>query len=721
MRVIFGLMLASTALSPAALAQTAAEEQQGLEEIVVTAQKREQSQKDVPISMSVLNADLIAESRTQELRDISRLVPNFSIQRQGAIDTVFIRGVGGGGRNVGFTTRAGVYVDGVYAGQFASINQDALDIERIEVLRGPQGQLFGRNTVSGAVSIVSAQPTGDLVGYVEAGYGNKDLIEVKGMINLPLAGDKVALRLSASHRERDGFTINLPTDSDLDNLNRDTGRAQLRADLSDTVRLDLSADYSRDKTNKAVGEAITDTFGTGPSPAPGAFDTPYNRIPLQDIEIAGGSATLNFELSDTTTLTAISGYRWTDWVRSNDLDYIPLDFFGFDFNDSFRQFSQELRIGFGGDGPLTGVAGLYYFDEKAESRRVASAGTDTGFLPFGFVPGPIAAVNATVKSRSIAAFASVDWKLAPSVTVNLGGRFTSEKLKLRDYSTFGPVIFALATIPDFDDKRSESSFDPTIGVTFAASDAVNIYAKYARGFKSGGWNVDFVSVAQFADGIDFTNESVNSFEAGLKAETPDRVLRFNLAGFYTSYNDYQINQFVDLGGGQTSIQLRNAAKVKSWGFEASAQAAPSDGLTLGGDIGYTNAKFDRFPNGGGPGVDLDDRRLPYAPRFTASANAGYSVPIDALGGTLRLSANWSYRSGSFSGAENIATQKIDSRHLVDGRVEVVGDASKWSVALWVRNLFDADYVDNRILDFFQTQLIERGEPRTFGISARIGF
>lgn len=702
----------------AAQAQDAAGDTGALDEIVVTAQKREQALVDVPISISVVDASTLAATRSYELRDLSRYVPNFSVERQGAIDTIFIRGVGGGGRNIGFSTRAGVYVDGVYAGQFASINQDTLDIARIEVLRGPQGQLFGRNTVSGAVSIVTERPGPDFEGRVEGGIGNRDLYEIRGLVNAPL-GEGVALRVSASHRERDGFTLNVPTGTDLDNIDRTSARAQLSADLGDGVRLDLAADYSRDRSNKQAGEAITDTFGTGPSEEPDAFRTPYDRDPRQRIELAGGSATLNWDLSDTATLTAIGGYRWTRYDRTNDLDYSSFDFFFIDFDQSFRQFSQEVRVAFGKGGPLSGVAGVYYFDESAKSLSIVSGGSMIGFLGLGLQPGPGGIVSARVKAKSYAAFGSADWELSDRLTLNLGARYSHEKLRIVDYAISAPAVLGLASLPDYDDSRSVDSFDPTIGLSFRLSERANAYVKYARGFKSGGWNVDFISLPLSLDGVPFKTERVDSGEIGFKTENADRTLRFNAAAFYAVYDNYQINQFVDIGFGQTSLQLRNAAKVTSWGAEASVQAAPVAGLLLTADLGYAHAEFDRFPDGGGPGVDLDGKRLPYAPRLTASAGASYAVPLGF--GSLDLSAQISRKSGAFSGPENIAAQKLDARTVVDARVELAGDGKRWSLALWGRNLFDRRWIDNRVFDFFQTQLVEYGEPRTYGISGKLSF
>lgn len=707
--------LAALAIPAAGQAQQAPD----IAEIVVTAQKRPQSLNDVPISIALVDGEALERSRSKELRDLDRLVPNFSIQRQGAIDTLFIRGVGGGGRNIGFTTRAGVYVDGVNAGQFASLNQDMLDVERVEVLRGPQGHLFGRNTVSGAVNLITIRPHETFAAHGEAGYGNRDLLEFRAMVNAPLA-DGVAVRISGAHRERDGFTLNVPTGTDLDNVNRDTLRARLRAEFAPNLTLDLAGDYGRDDSNKAVGEALTDTFGTGPTPLPAPFETPYNRDPRQDVETAGGSATFGADLGTGIEFTAISGYRWTGWRRFNDLDYVPLDFALFDYRDAFHQFSQEVRVNFDST-RLSGVAGLYFLDERARTDRTVAGGTQIGLLPFGLAPGPLANVSAKVGTRSYAGFGAIDWRLGQALTLNLGARFTHERLTLHDYSTFGPAVFGLAAVDGYDDSLGESRFDPTIGLTFALNEATNLYAKYARGFKSGGWNVDFISQAQFAEQIDFASEHVDSAEIGLKSESADRRLRFALAGFYSVYDDYQIDQFVDLGAGQTSIQLRNAARAVTWGGEIGLQAVPLDGLGIGIELGYANAEFDRFPDGGGPGVDLDGKRLPYAPRFTSSANARYGFEIAPLDAALTVSANWSYRSGSFSGPENLARQRIDSRHLVDTRVELAGARDRWSLAIWARNLLDEEYIDNRVFDFFQTVLVEHGEPRTYGVTARIGF
>lgn len=707
MKLISTLAVAAMIAAPPAFADANDE----LDVIVVTAQKREQKLQDVPLSIGVIDAESLERTHSRDLREAARFAPNVAIERQGAIDTVFVRGIGGGGRNVGFTTRAGVYVDGVYAGQFASVNQDALDIERIEFLRGPQGHLFGRNTDSGAISIVTQAPDFAFGGSVEAGAGNKDLYELRGTLNASLS-DQVAIRVSAAHRERDGFTLNAPTGTDLDNINRDSARGRLRGEWGD-VTLDLAADYSHESTNKAIGEPLTDTFGLNPSPLPGAFDTPFNADPLLRIRTGGGSATFAWRLRDGLSLTSITGYRGTAWLRRNDLDYVPLDLAAMEFLDRFSHVSQEVRLNFASD-RLSGVAGVYYFDESARTDRKVIAGSQIGLLPFGMTAGLSAQVLAKVKTRSYAAFGAADWRLAERLTLNLGGRVTHDRLKLRDYSSFGSPVFGLGRVDGFDDAQSATSFDPSVALTFAARPDLNLYARYARGYKSGGWNVDFLSAAQFANRIRFQPEKVDSGEIGAKYESGP--VRLSLAGFYMTVGDYQIDQFVDLGGGQTSIQLRNAARARSWGGEASLEARPTDALNLSLGLGYTNAEFSRFPDGGGPGVDLDRNRLPYAPRFTASGELRYTRPL-AFGPRLEASADWTWRTASFSGPENLARQRIDARHLLGARIGL--DGGRWAVAAWARNVLDERYIDNRIFDFFQTSVVERGEPRTYGLTVTL--
>jgi iron complex outermembrane receptor protein len=335
-------------------------------------------------------------------------------------------------------------------------------------------------------------------------------------------------------------------------------------------------------------------------------------------------------------------------------------------------------------------------------------------LPFGLAPGLSAQVLAKVKTRSYAAFGAADWRIADALTLNLGGRVTRDRLRLSDYSSFGSPIFGLGRVDDFNDRQSADSFDPSVALTYTATPGLNLYARYARGYKSGGWNVDFLSAAQFADRIRFRPERVNSGEAGLKLERPG--LRLSVAGYFMSIGDFQIDQFVDLGAGQTSIQLRNAAKARSWGGEASLEARPIERLNLSLGLGYANAKFERFPDGSGPGVDLDGNRLPYAPRLTASGEVRYGI---ALRSDLKLdlSGNWNYRSASFSGPENLERQRIGARHLLDTRATISG--GRVEVAGWVRNLLGERYIENRIFDFFQTAVVERGEPRTYGVTVTL--
>lgn len=702
-----------------------------LDDVVVTAQKRKQSLEDVPISISVLDRETLEKSRARNLNDLQQLVPNFAFERSGNA-SLAIRGVGGGGRNVGFDTRAGLYLDGVYLGQSQALNMPLFDIAQVEVLRGPQGHLFGRNTVSGAVNITTEAPSPVFGSSLRAVAGNENAYDVYGSVTGPLAYG-VAGKLSVGYETRDGFVHNRFDDSTLDDLERFSTRGQLHFDVSERFTLDVYGDYSDTDENAIVGESVTDLFDT---PVPGLplprREVSFNSRPFTDATLWGGSVAANYRLDGGQTLTAITGYRSTEQWRQSDSDYGPHDIMRINFHDDIDQFSQELRLASSDEGALRYVAGVYYLNEQADSDRRATAGQELDtiiplpagspfpFAPaglaFGIVPGAVIPAIARIETEDVAAFASVDVDVAPRLTLNLGARFTHETKDLvfnLDGSQSG--AFLIATLQDFRDRRTDNEFNPTAGLTFALSDDVNLYAKYANGFKSGGWNVDFLNLGQVATGFDFDTETVDSYEIGIKGVALDNRIRFDLAAFYNQFDDFQIFQFVALGGGTTILQLRNAAKVETQGFDGSISFQASEALRLGASIGYVDATFDRFPEGGPGGADLSGNELP-APDFTAALTVDYGVALPTLNGRLDLYGEYSYRGAYFAGATNDPSfERIGSRNLVHTRLGYSHDSGRYGVSLWARNLFDENYLQDRSRDFLSNQYLRRGEPRTYGI------
>lgn len=710
-----------------------------LDRIVVTASKRVESLEDVPISMSVIDQETLTRARGRTIQDMQQLVPNFSFDRAGTA-VITIRGVGGGGRNIGFDTRAGVYLDGVYVGQSQSLNMPLFDIEQVEVLRGPQGQLFGRNTVSGAVNITTRKPSAAPEAQVRFVAGNDNTYEGYGYVTGPLS-ERVAGKLAFSAETRDGYTTNVFNGDDLDDLDRFSTRGQLSIELTDKLTADIYLDYSDTEEKTLLGRPVTDLFDTPfedtpnpPAPLP-RRKVDFNTTPFTDNELFGGSLNLEYFFDSGHKLTGISGYRRIEQQRQNDTDYSPDDLMRINFDDEFDQLSEEIRLTSPEDGRLRYVAGVYLLHEDADTDRRATIGQDVDtlvplppgspvpFAPFGpafgLAPGAVVPATANVETDDIAVFGSVEVDLLERLTLNAGLRYTYEEKDLRfnlDGSDSG--AFRIGTLENFRDDRSDEEIDPTVGLTWALTESVNVYAKYAQGFKSGGWNIDFLNVGQIATGFDFDTEQVDSYEIGIKGLTPGGRVRFDLAGFYNEFDDFQVFQFVPLGGGAAVLQLRNAAKVETTGVDGSLTWQATPELRLTGNFGYVDAEFDRFPNGGPDGADLSGNEVP-APDLTAAAMVEYTVPVPVLDGRLELYAEYSYRDSYFSGASNDPVfERIDARDLVNARLGYRHRNSGFAASLWVRNLFDEHFLNTRGRDFLGNQFVQFGEPRSYGIELR---
>jgi iron complex outermembrane receptor protein len=728
-------LLISALLSPAAMAQSAetasADNAKRLDDVVVTAQKRSQALEDVPIAITVIDRETLEKERGRTLFDLQQLAPNFQLVKAG-FNSITIRGVGGGGRSIGFDTRAGMYLDGVYLGQSPALNMPLFDIEQVEILRGPQGHLFGRNTVSGAVNVTTAAPSPYFDSKLRAVYGNNDAFEAYGSVTGPIS-ESVLGKIAASYETRDGYTRNVFNGDDLDNLDRFSTRGELSFLVSDKLTIDVYGDYSDSEENAIIGEPITAFFD---SPLPGGVlpdrNVNFNTTPFINTELYGGSVKVTYAMDSGDTLTAISGYRNTRQQRQNDTDYSAADIIRINFNDKFEQFSQELRIASSNEGRLRYVLGVFYLNEQADSDRRVTIGQDMSTIvalpagsPFPFAPvglafgvtaGSVVPAIANIETENVAGFGSLDFDITSRLTLNLGARYTHETKDIvfnLDGSRSG--AFRIGSLDNFRDDRTDNKFTPTAGFTFAINDDVNVYAKYARGFKSGGWNTDFLNVGQIATGFDFDTETVDSYEAGLKGLVLDRRLRFDLAAFYNEFSDFQQFQFVSLGGGTTVLQLRNAAKVESQGIEGSISLQVNENLRLGANAGYVDATFDKFPNGGPSGQDLSGNELP-SPDTTAALTIDYGVPVAALGGRIDFFGEYSYRSNYFSGATNDPLyERIGSRNLVNARLGYSNDAGDFGVSLWGRNVFKEKFIDNRGRDFFGNQFVTRGEPRSYGI------
>ncbi|MBL4802538.1 MAG: TonB-dependent receptor [Emcibacter sp.] len=792
-----------------------------IEDIVVTATKRSERMKDVPISMSALGAAQLEQTGVRDLKSIAEYIPNLQISQSNDFrSTVTIRGVGAQSRNIGFDARVGVYVDGVYMGQSPSLNQELLDLERVEVLRGPQGTLFGKNTVAGAINLVSKKPNEEFSGQVTADFGNLNYREFKGMVNIPIS-DKIFSKFTIAKTDRDGYVKNITTGNDLIGIDTLAYRVQVRFQVSDQLEINASFDGLNSDTLILVGEPLTDTFNASPvQVAPQERVVAFIEDPKDKRDVYGGHLDINYELDNGFTIKSITGYRDTDASYSNRTDYANRDIISIEYADKYQQFTEELQFISADDQDFTYMVGLYYYDQTAETQRDVILGQDFVTDYFGlFIPdAPFAQLDAirqalqfgppgarvfnsgTVNTKSYAAYFNGSYQITERLKIGVGLRYSIEDkdvnwtLDGRDsgHPVMVPSVFAglpgidgnpigsdltvdaIAGIALYDpatatvltpftqlnglifdigstgsdplnptpliNDRQDKFFAPAVSLTYAVTDDVNIYAKYSSGYKSGGFNLDYINANELASnaGLEFEKETVDSFEIGFKGSFMDNRIKLNMAGFISNYDNYQVNQFVDLGGGRTSIRITNAAKVNTKGIEVEATWHATEDFTFNGSFGILDAVFDEFLEGGAGGSDVSGNRLPNATTFNAAFSAQYYHEIDALDANLLLRLDLTHRSGYYTTVNNdtvadfrstspyyqVATTPFDyieSITMINARIGLISNEAGWELYLWGRNLTNQKkYVDD-LRDFFGTIARYPNKPRTYGIEAVFNF
>lgn len=685
-------------------------------DIVVTAQKRAQSILDVPIAMSAFSSDRLEKSEITELGSLQTLMPNFQISDNVSVRTIYIRGVGGGGRTVAFDTRTGVYLDGVYIGQPMAADAVLTNLERVEVLKGPQGYLYGQNTVSGAVNLVTRPPDDKVEAKAIVSYGNKDAQKLIGSFNVPLA-DNLYLRVGGSYQHRDGFIYDTTLRRYVDDVNDAGGRVQLRYVPDSTLTIDLSADFSSQLSHKVNGEARTNTFNTGLPAAPA--DQPFvidDDFPERDVNRNWGLALIAAKDLGWGTVTSTTGYRnaYRNW--NVDLDHSSADFAIFHYYDQYQTVSQELRLN-GKRGNVTYVAGLFYLKNIADNDRNLEYSSQAPLI--GVPAYSKIRTNPSVNNDSYAAFGALDWEFLRGLTLNTGLRFNHDvkRLTINQTSDLGPPITNIAVINGFHDSEVENSLSPTIGLTWKPGRDTMLYAKYARGVKSGGFNADYLTTDRLAGNLHLNAEKVDSFEGGVKFRTADRLLTVTGDMFYTKYSNYQVSQFrIVPNSSPPSIELAltNAGKVETWGPELSAVLAPVKGLNVDVELAWLHAKYASFPDGGGLGVDYSGHQLEYAPKFTSSVTVDYEHPVTArYSGFGHVTV--SHHSSQFSDSSNAPAFFQKGYTLVDTRVGVRTENGKWEIAGYANNLFNKLYDLGTAADAFTTIFGKYGTPRTYGI------
>jgi len=727
--------------APGATAETSTEATAGgLEDIVVTARRRPESLQRTPIAITALTGEQIATRGLATLADVARTVPNVQFDTTSSssganfISVVFIRGVGQSDFLLTVEPGVATYIDGVYIARSVGAVFDVLDTERVEILRGPQGTLFGKNTIGGALSITTRKPDfTKLSGSVEATLGTDNRRDVKGDINIPL-GSNVAIKLAASTRNQDGYVRFLtdPNRPKLGDIDRNTARAAIRFQPSDAVDINIAADITRIRENGAPAQGIAYNCPlTLPRPLCGTFNAVVvgaantagqidNRYAVTDpradatwiggptlanLDSWGTNANIEIKLNDTTTLRSITAYRKLDAQFQRDSDNTPVNLSTTANDFRSAQTSQEVQLlGTLFDNRLNYVIGGYYLNET---------GSDVSSTNLTLV----AAANiARINNDSYAAFGQGTFKFTDRLSMTAGLRYTREEKRLFldvRRPNGGPVI-----VPAQDSAQIFTNLAPRIGLEFQATPDFLAYASFSRGFKSGGFNIRYVNPAPAP--IAFAPEELSAFEAGVKIETLNRRLRINAAAFVSRYTNLQV-----LIRDAIATQIRNAGKAEIKGFELEANAILTDQIRLQAALGYTDAKYTQVPPILPPAtandqIELTDK-FAKTPEWTASIGLEGEARLTSSAKAV-LRADWQYRSKVFNDAINSEIIAQPGFSLFNASLAVQMD-NGLSFRGYVINLFDKRYLlagQNGLaaVGFAETSYA-RG--REFGVTGRFKF
>jgi iron complex outermembrane receptor protein len=742
------ICLAAGSLANGVLAQDQAGGRRMLEEVVVTAQKRQESLQDVPLAVSAVTGDKIADLHITDLQGLRGSVPNvqinnFSNTPNGAV--FFIRGVGVSEPDPYAGNTVSVVVDGVPQTFNMIALLDLFDIERVEVLRGPQGTLFGANTTGGVINVVTNQPTGEFGGKAELSVGNWDRRDAKLAVDFPIIENVLAGKVTLMHHQRDGWVDNVVNGDDMGSQNITAGRGYLKWTPADDFDATLMTEYVRSRNGSPIvvsgavpGEALFVPPGTQgmyqqpcvsvnqPCDAPDDYDSANSSVPDQsDRDTYSATLTMNWYDTGIGDVVSITGYKEFELEEYTDQDGTPLF-----LDDTFRetegwQFSQELRTTINLTDRLEILLGGFYLQthyEHLQDFRIQFA-----------APG-FRQENPQEQDRwAGSVFGQAYYDLTDKLQLLFGLRFTHEEKEMeagiRNFIDLDGMVDFGGGIPIggflVEDEDEWDNWGGKIGLNYQLNPDVLLYGYYARGFKSGGFTG---RVGIPADIGPFDPEKVDTYEAGIKGDFFDGMMRANLAAFYTEYEDMQLAQiyFTEDAMG-TIVQgntILNAATSTIQGLELEMTFLPPvPGLTIGATLGYLDAEFDEFeafdPNIGSF-VDYSGNDLQNTPEFTGSLSATYEFPL--ADGEARARVEYQYSDEKYlTSFDNSPRTLIQSTDLVNATLDWSPDNGNWTIGLWARNLTDERYLASVFEARGTLAIANYAPPREWGASVKFEF
>jgi len=766
---------ATTPVAPAA----ADDQSAGRDVVVVSARRRDEDAQDVPIALSVIGAQTLEQTGSYTLGQIQQLVPSLQVFSFNPRNTnILIRGLGSNVSltNDGLENGVGFYVDNVYYGRPGQTQFDLVDLQQVEVLRGPQGTLFGKNTTAGAINITTRLPsfTPEYFGEVSAGdYGYK---QVKASATGPLFGDTVAYRLTSSYTDRDGFIDNVRTGETAQSQETFTARGQLLIRPTDDIDVRLIGDFSEQHARCCINLPV-DFFGTYDNGAivPNNFvnrvaRAGYTPLPIDpfarrtdadahfqaDMRAYGASGEVNWDLGSA-KLTSISAYRWWDWYPANDSDGTGLSVNVANQQTNYqRQFSQEVRLASQGDNVIDYVVGGYYFWQIVSGFGKAEYGPAFGNWNYPTQPAVVAntATNgfrsesrSTPRTASYAAFGQATWNVSEAFKLTAGLRFTHEEkdgsyiqaqvaglsfagLTQAQAAAAQAIRNQLNPVTAYSASLEDDDVSSLLSASYALTPDVLVYGSWAKGGKSGGLNLTNLPTG-ISPGV--SPEAVENYEIGLKSTLFDGALVANAAIYNTEIEDYQ-TAIVEQVPNTVNLRqyIANIPKVRSRGAEADFVWTATDELSFTASASYSDAAYVDYANA--PQTpenlnlagtrDLSGKQLSGAPKFTYSLGADYVSPLE-LGqnwdADIYLHADYAERTAFYTSASNSRFSRVAGYGLLNVRAGLRSADSVWDVSIWARNLLDEAYFQT--LTVANTGLVTGliGEPRTVGATLKSRF
>ena len=727
--------------------------------IIVTARRREESIQDVPLSITALSGEALTKSGTLEITEIAQEVPNLTLEVSRGTNTTlsaFIRGVGQQDPVAGFEAGVGLYVDDIYLNRPQGAVLDVYDVERVEVLRGPQGTLYGRNTIGGAIKYVTARLPDETEVKFRGTYGSYDQADLIVTASTPVS-DSLKLGVSGARLSRGGFGDNLEQPG-VENYNKDVWAARGTIEFDNgPLFIRLSGDYVQDNSDPRQGHRLLPGAFSGAPVLDNVYDTRAGlNVVDQEVEAYGGGLTIAYEVSDTVTLKSITGYRKDKSTTPIDFDSLPQADLDVPAIYRNKQFSQELQLLYEGD-RLSGVLGAYYLDANAFTAFDVALFTTGALLG---LPGLNAQTLGDVDTETYSIFGDFTYDITDQLSLSLGGRYTWDKRDSRilrttfigGFSDLFPPSTAtpIAVTSDFTGSATFEEFTPRASLAFKPNANHTFYFTYSKGFKGGGFDPRGQSTAapdldgdgdiDYADQyafLSFAPEKVDSYEIGWKASLLDDRLFISLAAFKGDYTDIQIPGSVgfDSDGDGTNDSFigitSNAgdADVNGLEFEGRAIvgknfAGPGSQLTFNWALGVLDAKYNTFIDAFGNDV-ADQRVFQNTPDITA--NAGFDLGLPVASGIVDFLGSVSMRSDS-SQFELPGPLDQDGFALVDASVVYTDDSDRWSVGIHGKNLFDKryivsgyDFVTGSVLGLEGNLTGFYGDPRRVFVTGQVKF